>query len=184
MTRTTLIALALTAAILPACSDYRDSGATPEQTARLNTSEAESTLAQFRSKDPSLTKFFDSAYGYAIFPKVTKGAAGVGAAHGKDGVVWEQGRVVGNAELTQITVGAQLGGQDFSELIFFQDKGTLDRFKAGQTKFSANASAVAATSGAAAASDFADGVAVFTMPLGGLMFEASIGGQSFRFYPR
>lgn len=184
MRRTVLFVLTAAAFVMPACSDYRDTGATPEQSGALNVSAAESTISRFKAEDPSLSKFFDSAYGWAVFPKVTKGGAGIGAAHGKNGVVWEQGRVVGSAELTQISAGLQLGGQSFAELIFFQDKATLDRFKAGQTKFSANASAVAASSGAAAASDFADGVAVFTMPLGGLMFEASIGGQEFDFFAR
>ena len=100
-----------------------------------------------------------------------------------DGVVYERGTVVGTSAMTQITVGLQLGGQSYSEFIFFQDKAQLDHFKGGNTEFSANASAVAVTAGAAAGNDFKDGLAVFTMPHGGLMFEASIGGQKFSYKP-
>ena len=163
-----------------ACSTYRESSG---ESARpgYRESRAEQAVAAFRAADPTISRFFDNSYGYAIFPVVTKGGAGIGAAHGKDAVVYEQGRVVGFAELTQVTLGAQLGGQDFREIVFFQDKAALDLFKRNELQFSANASAVAASSGSAASADYASGVAVFTLPIGGLMFEASIGGQKFAF---
>jgi len=166
-------------ASLSACSSYRDE-ANDSSKAEVLGSRSLATIEEFRRKDPTIQKFFDSAYGYAVLPRIAKGAAGIGAADG-DGVVYEQGKLVGLTGMTQVTVGFQLGGQSYSELIFFQDKTRLDRFKAGNMEFSANASAVAVESGAAASNDFKEGLAVFTMPIGGLMFEASVGGQKFTY---
>jgi lipid-binding SYLF domain-containing protein len=177
------IALAASTLNTAGCSDYsRTAGTVPAQ--RGYVLMAEESMARFRRTDPTLDRFFDHAHGYAVFPRITKGAAGIGAAHGKGGVVYEGGEVVGFAEVTQVTVGAQLGGQGYEEIIFFENRRVMDDFKSGRLEFAANASAVAAASGAAASADYASGVAVFTMPIGGLMFEASIGGQKFRFTPK
>ncbi|MCC5830127.1 MAG: hypothetical protein JJU36_11830 [Phycisphaeraceae bacterium] len=143
----------------------------------------EATIDRFKQKDASLERFFDNSYGYAVFPEITKGAVGVGGAHGR-GVVYEDGRIVGDVSVTQGTIGFQLGGQNFSQIIFFQTADSLERLKAGNLAFSANASAVAAASGAAATANYEDGVAVFSQTIGGLMYEASIGGQKFSFTPR
>lgn len=178
---TTLLVMAAALGALGACSSYREGGG-DQTAAQALQSQAQSAIAEVRSKDPSIQKFFDNAYGYVVFPEIAKGAAGVGAAHG-DGVVYEQGVPVGTSEMTQVTVGFQLGGQSYAEFIFFQDKSHLDVFKAGNFEFAANASAVAVKSGAAATNDFSNGMAVFTMPHGGLMFEASIGGQKFNYRP-
>lgn len=140
------------------------------------------TLERYRQTDPTLTDFFDSAAGYAIFPSVKKGAAGVGAAHGT-GVVYSHGQIQGYATLSQASIGLQLGGQTYSELIFFQNDQYLQSFKSGDFEFSAQASAVAAKSGAGANADYQNGVAVFTMGETGLMFEASVGGQKFSYTP-
>lgn len=140
------------------------------------------TIARFRQHDPSIERFFANAYGYAIFPTVGKGAATLGGAYGR-GELLERGVAIGQAELVQLTVGLQLGGQAYSEVIFFQDRASLERFKRGELEFSAQASAVAAVYGAAANAAYEEGVAVFTLTKGGLMYEASIGGQSFRFSP-
>ena len=140
------------------------------------------TVAEFKNKDPSLKRFFDKAYAYAVFPTVGKGAMGVGGAHGK-GSVYRKGKMLGYTSLTQVTIGFQLGGQAYSEIIFFKDKERFDNFKNGNLKFSAQASAVAATAGAAATANYQNGVAVFTMVKGGLMYEASIGGQGFSYDP-
>ena len=142
--------------------------------------QAQQTIDQFKRTDPGLKKFFDSAYGYAVFPKVSKGALIVGGAGG-DGVVYEKGKVIGYATLTQGTVGAQIGAQVFSEIIFFQDRADLLHFKQGNAELSAQATAVASESGASAAADYADGVAVFITGEKGLMAEASVGGQGFEF---
>lgn len=143
--------------------------------------DVEVALAAFRSK-PQLQSFFDTAYGYAIFPSAGKGGIILGGSYGK-GEVYEQGRLVGYCDITQGTVGLQLGGQAFREIIFFQFKEGLDHFRRNEFEFAGNASAVAVEAGASTTNDYKGGVAVFTMHIGGLMGEAAIGGQQFRFVP-
>lgn len=145
--------------------------------------EVEMTLAEFRGQDPSLQRFFDQSYGYAVFPTVGKGAVGLGGAYGQ-GEVYEQGQLVGYTSLSQATIGVQLGGQAYSELIFFKNKDALDAFRSGRFALAAQASAVAAASGAAANADYERGVAVFTLAKQGLMYEASVGGQKFTYLPK
>ncbi len=140
-------------------------------------------VSTFKMFDPSMEKFFDASAGYAVFPGVTKGAIGVGAAHG-DGEVIVHGAVIGTTLLTQVTVGAQLGGQQYSEIIFFDSKDALESFKGGHFTMAAQVSAVAAAEGASANAKYSQGVAVFTVAKGGLMYEASIGGQKFSFHPK
>lgn len=161
---------------LLACAGWK-----PKEEAKLDPDVAK-TIQQFKQRDPGLQRFFDQAYGYTVFPTVGKGAIGVGGAYGK-GQVFERKSLIGTSKLVQMTIGFQLGGQAYSELIFFQNKAALDRFKSGNLEFSAQASAVAITLGASATADYENGVAVFTMTKGGLMYEASIGGQSFSFEP-
>ncbi len=140
-------------------------------------------IADFKNRDPSIKRFFNNAYGYAVFPTVGKGGIGVGGAYG-EGEVYERGRHIGSASLTQVTIGFQLGGQAYSEIVFFKDKKTTDDFKKGNFELSAQASAVAATAGAATNADYDKGVAIFTLIKGGLMYEASVGGQKFSFTPK
>jgi lipid-binding SYLF domain-containing protein len=144
---------------------------------------AEATIAEFKRADPDMDAFFKNAYGYAIFPEITKGGFVVGGAGG-DGTVFEQGAGVGSSEMSQVTVGLQAGGQTYSEAIFFKDQAALDNFKKGNFEFAAEASAVAVKTGASKTADYAHGVAIFTMAKGGLMFEASVGGQKFTYEPR
>jgi lipid-binding SYLF domain-containing protein len=117
-----------------------------------------------------------------VFPGVGKGGVGVGGAYGR-GELFEGGKLAGYCTLTQASIGLQLGGQKYTELIFFETKAALDRFKSGNFAFAAQASAVALKSGASANAKYAGGVAVFTMGEAGLMYEASIGGQKFSFEP-
>lgn len=140
------------------------------------------TVAAFQKHDPSMKKFFDHAYAYAVFPTIGKGAIGVGGAHGS-GSVFKGSKMIGYTSMTQVTVGFQFGGQAYSEIIFFKDKERFDSFKSSNLKFSAQATAVAATAGAGATANYENGVAVFTMIKGGLMYEASIGGQDFSYEP-
>lgn len=144
---------------------------------------AEQARELAKSSDPSITDLMANAAGYAIFPTVGKGAIGVGGAYGR-GVLYEHGAVVGFCDLTQGTIGVQLGGQKYTELIVFEDTLTLERFKSGNFAFAAQATAVALRSGVGANAKYTDGVAVFTMDEGGLMYEASIGGQKFSYMPR
>lgn len=181
MVRNALLLSASSLVLLAGCSEYREETRTAARNETM-TSRAPGTVAMFRQRDPSLGKYFDNAYAYAIFPEVAKGAAGIGAANGS-GVVYQGGKVVGYTELTQVTVGAQIGGQSYREVIFFQDARAFDKFKSGRLEFAANASAVIVESGAGATNDYRDGVAVFAMPNAGAMLEAAIGGQTFTFRP-
>ncbi len=144
---------------------------------------AQQTIQAFKKRDPSLKTFFQKAYGYVVFPKIYKGGMGIGGARGK-GVVYRRGRAIGTATLTQGTIGFQFGGQAYSEVIFFESKAALKRFTDGNFELAAQATAVAADKGVAAHADYSGGVAVFTMTIGGLMYEASVGGQKFSFKPK
>lgn len=139
-------------------------------------------IANLKRKDPNIRLFFKKAYGYAIFPTVGKAGMGLGGAYG-EGEVYRQGSYIGSSSLSQLTVGFQLGGQAYTEIIFFRDKYALDDFTSGNFEFNAQASAIAVTAGASADADYDNGVAIFTMPKGGLMYEASVGGQKFSFEP-
>jgi lipid-binding SYLF domain-containing protein len=143
---------------------------------------AEATLADFKRADPGLSRFFDGAVGWAVFPSVGKGGAGIGGAYGR-GVLFERGEATGVTTLTQVTVGAQLGGQAYSELVFFETPQALAAFKKGQFAMAAQVSAVVAGTGTSADARYARGVAVFTLVKGGLMAEASVGGQRFDYSP-
>jgi lipid-binding SYLF domain-containing protein len=146
-------------------------------------------------------KFFGTAYGYAVFPTIGKGGIGVGGAYGK-GRVYEQGKVIGETSMSQLSIGFQLGGQGFSQIIFFEDKRALDEFTSGNFEFGAEASAVAITAAAGAKANttgssagvsggkndaktvggaYHKGMATFTVVKGGLMYEATVSGQKFTF---
>lgn len=141
------------------------------------------TVARFRAADKDMATYFDKAYGYAVFPTVGKGGMGIGGAWGK-GKVFERGDFIGRSSLTQLTFGFQLGGQAYSEIIFFKDRQALKEFTAGKFELDAQVSAVAATAGVSADADYSNGVAIFTLAKGGLMYEAAVGGQKFNFYPK
>ncbi len=136
--------------------------------------------AEFIKEDALMKALFDKAYGYVIFPNVGKGGLGVGAASG-NGVVYERKMMVGMASLSQVTIGFQAGGQAYREVIFFESKKEMDRFKESKFEFAAEVSAVAVTAGASANAKYTSGVMVFSMQKGGLMYEASVGGQKFKF---
>jgi lipid-binding SYLF domain-containing protein len=162
-----------------------------------------STVAEF-SKSPVVARYFDSAYGYALFPTIGKGGFLVGGAYGK-GQVYRQGEVVGFSSLTEVSVGFQFGGQAYSQVVFFQDARALEEFTSGNFEFSAEASAIAVTAsagveggteGATAGAglygvdaanadiDFHDGMLVFTLAKGGLMYQATIAGQKYGYEAR
>lgn len=161
----------------------------------------DSTKAVTNFKKSALVKtFFDTAYGYAIYPTIGKGGFGIGGSYG-EGSVYKQGKKTGTTTMTQITIGFQLGGQAFSEIIFFENQQSYDRFISGNFEFSAQASAVAinasanaqtsttgSSAGAATGPDknkqegiYQNGMATFTLIKGGLMYEAALGGQKFTF---
>jgi len=140
--------------------------------------DSKTAQAEFVRSDSLMQSLFANSYGYVIFPNVGKGAIGVGGAAG-NGIVFEKGTPVGSAKLKQISIGFQLGGQTYREVIFFESAEALDRFKQDNFEFAAQASAVAATKGASANVKYRDGVMVFTQEKKGLMYEASVGGQRF-----
>ena len=142
--------------------------------------DCDTAKAEFIKSDPLLSKVFESAAGYVIFPNVGKGAVGIGGASG-NGIVYEKGKMIGTAKMSQVSVGFQLGGQAYRELIFFENQAALDRFKKNKVELSAQASAVAATAGASANAKYHEGVMIYTQQKGGLMYEASVGGQKFKF---
>lgn len=172
-------AIVLAALTFTGCATTHKSAADRDELERR----AAETVERFKRTDPTMKKFFNDNVGYAVFPSVGKGAVGVGGAYGK-GVLYENDRIVGYCDLSQGTVGLQLGGQAYSEMVFFETRDALMDFKAGNLKFSAQVSAVAADAGASANADYQYGVAVFTMTRGGLMYEASIGGQRFTYMPK
>lgn len=142
--------------------------------------DSKEALQEMVKDNPKLKSFQESAYAYVVFPKVTKGGLVFGGAVGK-GVVFKNNEVIGSAKLKQATWGLQAGGQQYSEVIFFENKSAFDNFTNGKLKFDAQASAVAIKSGASIDAAYHEGVAVFTKTKGGLMYEASIGGQHFKY---
>jgi lipid-binding SYLF domain-containing protein len=144
--------------------------------------ESQQAVADFLKTDSTMQKFLTDSAGYAVFPSVGKGGFIVGGARGK-GIVYEKTNVIGQATMTQASIGAQIGGQTFAEIIFFETPAALNDFKAGKFEMSTEVSAVAAAEGASAAGKYKQGVAVFTLPKKGLMAQASIGGQKFKFEP-
>ena len=175
--------LGLGVVVLTGCVGWQPgSGVVSQQQADTMTPQVNAAIAEFKQRDPGMQRFFDQAYGYAIYPSVGKGGFWIGGAHG-DGAVYQQGRLVGVTSITQITIGPQIGGQAYSEVIFFRDASALATFEAGNFTFSAQVSAVAATAGAAKNAAWNNGVAAFTLVQGGLMAEATVGGQKFTFTP-
>jgi lipid-binding SYLF domain-containing protein len=186
---TVIMRIALLLALIVSPSGYADSH--------------DDTIASFRAAEET-KMFFDSAYGYVVFPTIGKGGIGVGGAHGT-GRVYAQGQYVGDTSMTQLTVGFQFGGQAYSQMIFLEDARAFESFTSGNFEFSAQATAVALTAGVSAEAStgggrsagasggrndavvthagYRKGMAVFTIARGGLMWEASIGGQKFSYRP-
>ena len=151
----------------------------PEKRDKLVADAAEAKEA-FEENNSELAELFDSAYGYAIFPNVGKGAYILGGAAG-NGVVYEQGKRIGFAEMRQVDIGLQIGGQAFRQVIFFKTKEALEEFKAGDYELSGSVSAVVVEEGESRTIKFKDGLAVATMPKAGAMVEVSVGGQKFEY---
>lgn len=142
--------------------------------------DCKNAIEAFKHADPLLKNIFESAFGYAVFPNVGKGGLWIGGAMG-NGAVYDHSGLIGMAKLTQINIGFQAGGQAYREVIFFENEDVLNRFKENKIELSATASAVLATEGASAAAKYQNGVMIFTHVKGGLMYEASVGGQKFSF---
>lgn len=144
--------------------------------------DADAALNKMLTETPKLETFKSKAYGYAVFPRITKAGVGIGGAAGS-GIVYKNNEAIGSSKLKQASIGLQLGGQQYSEVIFFENKKAFEHFINGNLKFDAQASAVAITEGASVDVAYKEGVAVFTQTKGGLMYEASLGGQHFTYKP-
>ncbi|MEO1011176.1 MAG: lipid-binding SYLF domain-containing protein [Bacteroidota bacterium] len=133
--------------------------------------------------DPGLNDLFKSSAGYVIFPNVGKGGLIVGGASGNGILYNASGEALGRVALKKLNIGLQAGAQSVIEAIFFEDNNALSNFKEGNFEFGAEASAVAIKSGVAANAEYKNGVAVVALPKAGLMADASVGGQKFKFVP-
>lgn len=135
-------------------------------------------IENFKKTNDDINHFFNTAYGYAVFPAVGKGGLGVGGAAG-NGTVYKDGNNLGDCKLTQVTIGLQAGGQSYQEVIFFENKEAFDRFTGNKFEFAAQVSAIALKAGVSLDAEYRDGILVITQAIGGLMYEASVGGQKF-----
>lgn len=140
-------------------------------------------VAKFKAKDPSIEKFFQYSAGYAVLPKVFKAAFIGGGAYGKGEVFDKTGRKIGYCDISQGTLGLSIGGEFFREILFFERTHDFNMFQQQEFTLSAQATAVAIKAGAAAKTDYRNGIAVFLMTDAGLMVDASVGGQQFGFEP-
>lgn len=138
------------------------------------------SLKNIRAENKNLDIFFDNAYAYVIYPSVGKAGFGIGGAYG-EGVIYKDHKPYAYSDLSQLTIGFQMGGQVYTEIIFFKDKEALDRFEKGNFELGVQASAVILDAGATFNLEYSNGIAIFTLTKGGLMYEASVGGQKFSF---
>jgi lipid-binding SYLF domain-containing protein len=143
-------------------------------------SDGDKTLADLKQADPSLDSVLNDSAGYAVFPTIGKGGFIIGGGYGR-GTLYEAGKITGYTDMTQAAIGALIGGQTFTELLVFNTPEALKKFKSGDFSFGAHASAIALNKGAAAGTEFKDGVAIFTRSNQGLMADASLNGQKFRY---
>jgi lipid-binding SYLF domain-containing protein len=178
-TSVVVTAIALATSLLISCSTAPTTPTERDDLIR----KAQAERQEWNRLDPGIEALAKKSHGAVFFPEITKGGLGIGGAYGR-GVVYEQGQHIGYADVTQGTVGLQAGGQTYSEVIVFEHKAAMDRFKQNRVDFGANASAVIAQTGAAKNARFVDGVAVFVRPINGAMAEAAVGGQRITFVPK
>jgi lipid-binding SYLF domain-containing protein len=174
----TLIPLAAVLASLAGCATA------PETQAERTDLKAEAVnaLKLMKAQDPSFDEFLSRSAGYVVFPRIGKGGFIFGGGFGR-GIVYQSAATIGYADITQATVGFQIGAQAFTEVLVFETPKDAQRFTSGRLSLTANASAVIVKTGAAAATRYTDGVAVFVRPVAGAMAEAAVGGQQFSYVP-
>lgn len=175
-----LVFVAAAALLITACATTPK---TPGERQAL-VQEANSTLQTMQSQDPGLRSMLEQSAGYVVFPEIGKGGAIVGGAYGR-GIAYQNGQPVGFTELNQASLGAQLGGQTFSELIVFEEPQDFEALRDGRLDIGGTAGATVLQTGAAISTQFGDdGIAVFVLPRGGLMVDVSVSGQQINFEPR
>jgi lipid-binding SYLF domain-containing protein len=172
--------IALLALAAVACGGSKD-GAKDAQSAKLERNpDVAETVTRFKAKDPTIESLFAKSAGYFIVPTVGEGAFIIGGGHGK-GEMFEGGTFIGQISVSEMSIGAQVGGQSYSELVFFEKEADVRRVKEGSFAFGAEVTAVAADKGAAQSGTFKDGTMAFVLPKKGLMASAAIGGQKIDF---
>ena len=177
------LVIAMAFGLCAGCQSNKANGGSEGAEKKQTLSEAvQETVELAKARDPSMAKWFDTAYGYAVFPGIGAGGFIVGGGHGS-GEVYAGGALIGTAKVTQLNVGATFGGQVTRQVIFFKDRFALDSFTKSNFEFDAAASAVAIKSGAAASVNYNNGIAVFVMPQKGAMVQASLGTQKFTYTP-
>jgi lipid-binding SYLF domain-containing protein len=176
------IAAALACGALTGTAIAQKKQTTPAEDRQQLGKDVQSTIAKYRNTEPTIERFFKQSAGYVVFARVGKVGLIFAGGHG-DGELFEKGNAVGTASITMASVGLQAGIQEFSEIIFCENAAALDRFKQNKFEFSAGASAVIVTAGAAKSANYNNGVVVFTQPTGGAMAELSLGTQKFSFKP-
>lgn len=179
--KTPVALLAASGLLFVACTACSTSPKSDADKSSLSSSTSAS-LDGFKAEDPTLQQLLDKAAGWAIFPEVGKAGFVVGGSYGR-GEVFEKGKKIGFADIKQATFGLQIGAQTFSELVIFFKNEDIAKFKQGEFSLAANLSAVAIKPGVAGTTDTGKGVVVFVRTSGGLMAEASVGGQVFKFAP-
>jgi len=179
----TAIALLLAVSPVWAKDNTKDpKNPTPAEKRAQLKSDVAAAIDRYKKTDPGMDRFFTQSAGYVMFPNIDKAGFIIGGGHGA-GEVYEHGKLIGTATVTMGTVGLQAGAQTFSQVIFFKDAAALDRFKQNKFEWTANASAVAAKAGASTNADYRSGVAVFTRADEGVMAEAAVGSQKFKYTP-
>jgi len=162
----------------PACGgsqkDAKTAG-TPERVEGID-----DTIALFKEKDSTIAQLFSSSAGYVVLPTVGKGGLIVGGAHG-NGEAFEGGKYIGAVSVSEVSVGAQVGGQSYSQVVFFETPAAVRRLKDNSFQFAAEISAIGVDQGVAKNAKFKDGIATFVIPKQGLMASAAVGGQKLSF---
>ena len=166
---------------LPACGGSQEKAATPlEATDRIQG--IDETIAAFKQKDSTIEQLFTQSAGYVVLPTIGEGAFIVGGGHGT-GEAFEAGKYVGRVTVNEVTLGAQIGGQSYSQVVFFETPVDFKRLKDNAFTFNAEVTAIAADQGTAKNAAYKDGVATFILPKKGLMASAAVGGQKLDFRP-
>lgn len=173
------VAMVLASSVMAGCSTAPRTRADKDELLR----QAAAALKEWNLDVPGVEAFAGRSYGYAVFPAITKAGIGVGGAYGR-GVVYEQGRHIGYADVSHGSLGLQVGGQAYQELVVFDDRPALERFTQDRLDFSADTSGVLFRAGYVASVRFGDGVTLFFRPIGGAMGDVSMGGRRFTFVPK
>jgi lipid-binding SYLF domain-containing protein len=164
--------------VAPACGGSQKDSKTAGAVERVEGIQA--TIALFKKKDSSIEQLFSSSAGYVVLPTVGEGAFILGGARGA-GEAFEAGGYIGRVTVSEVSIGAQVGGQSYSQVVFFETPEALKKLKDNSFAFAAEVSAIGVDQGVAKNAKFKNGVATFVIPKQGLMAAAAVGGQKLDF---